>query len=117
MKKQDIAQICHAANTELCKTLGDLSQTNWDDAPNWQKESAITGVQFNLDNPDAPASASHESWLAQKESDGWTYGEVKDAAAKTHPCIVPYDDLPPEQQAKDYLFKAIVGGLSKFISK
>jgi hypothetical protein len=36
------------------------------------------------------------------------YGEVKDAVAKTHPCMVPYDDLPEFQRKKDALFLAIV---------
>lgn len=96
----------------LCVALGDLSQPGWASAPEWQRKSAITGVEFNLANPDAPASASHESWLAEKERDGWKYGEVKNAEKKEHPCFVPYDQLPKEQQAKDHLFKAIVAALA-----
>jgi hypothetical protein len=44
------------------------------------------------------------------------YGEVKDAEKKTHPCIVPYKDLPPEQQAKDHLFKAVVSALAPLLT-
>ena len=102
------ATICHEANRALCLAFGDDSQSAWHDAPEWQRKSAINGVQFILDNPDAPPSASHESWLSEKEADGWRYGEVKDPEAKTHPCFVPYDELPPEQKAKDYVFGAIV---------
>lgn len=36
------------------------------------------------------------------------YGEVKDAEKKTHPCIMSYDALPPEQRTKDHLFGAAV---------
>lgn len=107
-----IAAVCHEANRMFCKSQDDHSQPHWEDAPDWQKESATKGVQFNIANPDAPASASHDSWLEQKRADGWQYGEVKDAEAKTHPCFVPYDELPKEQQAKDHLFKAIVGALA-----
>jgi hypothetical protein len=32
---------------------------------------------------------------------------VKDPEAKTHPCLVPYDDLPEYQQLKDRVFLAI----------
>ena len=67
-----------------------------------------------LDNPDAPPSASHESWLAVKEADGWKYGEVKDPENKEHPCFVPYEQLPEEQKAKDHLFKAVVEALKPF---
>ena len=30
----------------------------------------------------------HESWCAAKVRDGWIYGDVKDAEARTHPCLV-----------------------------
>lgn len=33
---------------------------------------------------------------------------------KTHPCLVEYENLPPEQRAKDHLFKAIVDALAPF---
>lgn len=110
-----VAAICHAANKQLCFNLGDDSQQMWNGAHQWQKDSAIKGVAFCLKNPKAPASANHESWLKQKEADGWVYGEEKDADAKTHPCMVPFAKLPPEQQAKDHLFRGIVEGLRDFI--
>lgn len=109
-----VAKICHEANRAYCEQQGDESQVSWEQAPLWQQTSAEQGVQFCLDNPDAPASANHESWLKQKEAEGWQYGPVKNAETKEHPCFVPYDALPPEQQAKDHLFKAIVGGLAPF---
>ena len=115
MKIEDIARICHEANQSLCITLGDLSQPSWDEAPEWQKSSAINGVKFHLDNPDATPEDSHNSWLAQKKAEGWKYGEIKDPERKEHPCFVPYDELPAEQQAKDYLFRGIIHALSKFV--
>lgn len=117
MNVKQVSQICHEANRALCATHGDFSQKPWDAADGWQRDSAITGVNFTLDNPDAPESANHDSWMAEKVDDGWVYGEVKDPEAKTHPCIVPFDALPPEQQAKDYLFKSIVTGLAPFIER
>lgn len=106
-----IAQVAHAINLAYCLSLGDSSQVAWDDAPEWQRQSAILGVEMHLNNPDATPEQSHESWLAQKVADGWVYGEVKDAEAKTHPCCLPYADLPPEQKAKDYLFRGVVHAL------
>lgn len=103
------AKNCHEVNKAYCSTIGDDSQPSWDDAPDWQKESAIAGVKFHIDNPDADDAASHESWLAQKEADGWTHGEEKDEESKTHPCIVPFEELPEEQQRKDALFRETVG--------
>lgn len=103
-----IAKVCHAANKAYCEAIGDDSQVEWDQAEQWQKDSATMGVNFVIHNQHAPTSATHDSWLAQKVADGWVYGEVKDAEKKTHPCMVEYDKLPVEQQLKDSLFRGVV---------
>lgn len=115
MTVEQIAEICHEANREYCQALGDDSQKSWHYAPKWQKESAVLGVQFHLDNPNAGPQASHENWMAQKEADGWVFGGEKDGAAKTHPCMVPFDQLPREQQAKDVLFRNTVHALAPLV--
>lgn len=102
-----IAQICHEANRAYCASIGDMSQPPWNEAPEWQKQSAYKGVQFHLDG-DHPPSASHDSWFMEKVKDGWKYGPVKNPETKEHPCMVAFEDLPPEQQLKDKLFKAVV---------
>lgn len=102
-----IAKIAHNVNRAYCLAIGDDSQPKWEDAPDWQKDSAINGVNFHMAN-EVNAEASHESWLKQKETEGWTYGPVKDVEKKEHPCFLPYAELPKEQQVKDYLFKAVV---------
>jgi len=108
MKIEEIARICHEVNRGYCHSIGDDSQLAWEDAPKWQRESAINGVKFHINNPSASASASHESWLAEKKANGWKYGPVKDADKKEHPCYVPFYELPKEQQLKDHLFKTTV---------
>jgi hypothetical protein len=114
-RETSIAKVCHEINRAYCTALGDLSQPAWEDAPDWQRSSAVNGVLFHLANPLAGADHSHNAWLAEKERDGWKYGPVKDPAAKEHPCFVPYDQLPREQQAKDYLFRATVHQLAALI--
>lgn len=106
-----IAKVCHQANKAWCEVNGDLSQPDWMDTPEWQIHSAIAGVVFKLSNPDAGPDAIHNNWSAEKVSQGWVYGEVKDAEKKTHPCLVPFDQLPEFQQKKDKLFSAIVDAL------
>ncbi len=103
-----IARVCHEGNRAHCVNLGDESQPEWKDAPDWQKASAMNGVAFHLLNPTAGPQASHESWLTEKVADGWVYGPTKDLRRKTHPCIVPFHHLPRGQQLKDCLFRAIV---------
>lgn len=107
----DIAKACHEANRVLCEAHGDMSQVLWEEAEDWQKESAIKGVEFVIANPDAPDSAQHDSWCQDKFEAGWVYGPVKDPEAKTHPCLVPFDQLPLEQQAKDTLFRSVCTAL------
>lgn len=110
-KEEFIAKACHEANKVLCQANGDDTQKHWEDAEQWQKDSAIKGVEFRINNPNAGKDAQHNSWMADKVNDGWVFGEVKDANAKTHPCIVPFDQLPEFQQKKDALFCAIVDSL------
>lgn len=102
------ARAAHEINRAFCKSIGDSSQPSWEDAPDWQKKSAITGVEFHIENPDATPESSHASWLKEKVDNGWVYGPVKDAEKKTHHCIVPYNELSQENRSKDYLFKAVV---------
>lgn len=109
----DIASVCHEVNAALCRSFGDDSQKPWGEAEEWQRQSAIKGVCFRLENTDAPKSAQHDAWMADKLADGWVYGQVKDSAAKTHPCLVPFADLPVEQKAKDYVFCAVVDSLEQ----
>jgi hypothetical protein len=106
-----IAKVCHQANKAWCESDGDYSQKDWLTAEQWQIESAISGVKFRMENPNAPASAMHDNWSKEKIADGWVYGEVKDVEKKTHPCLVPFEELPLFQQKKDKLFSAIVDAL------
>ena len=115
MRSIDIAKVAHEINRTYCKSIGDCSQVPWANAPAWQRESVLDGVTFLLSHPDAPASASHDCWMLHKIEAGWVYGEVKDSEAKTHPCLVPFDELPPEQQAKDYLFHTVVFSLAAHV--
>lgn len=111
MTPEQIARVAHEVNRAYCQALGDNSQPAWEDAPEWQRKSAINGTLFHLDNPNAGPEHSHVSWLAEKTRDGWKYGPVKNAEKKEHPCFVPYDQLPVEQKAKDYLFRGVVHAL------
>ncbi len=108
VEAEQVARIAHEVNRAWCEFNGDHSQPAWADAPEWQRSSAILGVEFHRANPGAGDSASHDSWMAQKIADGWVYGHAKNPEAKRHPCIVPFDELPSDQQFKDRLFRTVV---------
>lgn len=100
-----VAKSCHNANKKFCQSIGDDSQPDWDEAEQWQKDSAIAGVKSIVDNPSITPEESHNNWKKMKLDDGWKYGPVKDTKKKEHPCIVDsYDDLPEDQRKKDEIF-------------
>ena len=105
---KEIAKLCHEANRGLCQAMGDDSQKPWEEASQEQRDSCVEGVRHHIENPDLTPRESHELWRQRKIALGWIYGETKDEIECTHPCLVPYEDLPIEQQAKDYVFAAIV---------
>jgi hypothetical protein len=96
------ARAAHEVNRAYCIAIGDNSQVSWDNAPEWQKKSALEGVAVALSG--STPEQQHQSWLDSKSKDGWKYGTVKDPALKTHPCFVPYDQLPEAQKKKDGLY-------------
>lgn len=107
-----IAKVAHEVNRAYCTSMSDFSQLPWEQAPEWQKISAINGVKHHVANPDTTPEQSHEVWLAEKKATGWKYGPVKDAEKKEHPCFLPYAELRPVDKAKDYLFRAVVKQLA-----
>lgn len=108
MNIEQITKTCHEVNRAFCESIGDLSQPKWGEAPQWQKESTINEVKFHLDNPNSKPCDSHNNWMKDKINDGWVFGMVKNPETKEHPCIIPYESLPKDQQVKDYLFISVV---------
>ena len=43
----------------------------------------------------------HEVWAETRINQGWTYGEQRDDDLKTHPCLVPYEQLPESEKEYD----------------
>ena len=103
-----VARTCHEVNRAYCEGHGDFTQVPWDEAPRWVHESAMQGVKYFVENPGSDGSQMHENWAEQKRNDGWVYGPEKDPLKKTHPCLVPYEELPFQQKVKDYLFLSVV---------
>ena len=107
-----IAHVCHEANRALQIVNCDLSPS-----PPWAQESeevhrfAVAAVEFAMRG--GTPEEQFRNWRDAKAADGWTYGPVKDPAAKTHPCMVAdYADLPETQRVKDAVFAAIVREMS-----
>jgi len=107
-----IARVAHEANRAYCATIGDTTHAPWEHAPEWQKRSALGGVKLHLDSlaqgQTVPPQDAHAAWMMDRKAQGWLFGPVKDPEKKTHPLLRPYNQLPVEEQLKDYLFGAVV---------
>lgn len=112
---ESIAAMCYRVNKAVCEAAGDHSQPTWENAPDWQKESMIDGVLSALTTMDPTPQQNHKNWVDYKLADGWVRGDVKDPVKKTHPCLVPFVDLPIEQKIKDYVFLAVVEGMAALV--
>ena len=104
---EQVAKVAHEVNRAYCQSLDDHSQPAWEEAPEWQRSSARMGADLHTMGNFGPEE-SHTLWMKQKLEEGWKYGPVKDPEKKEHPCIVPFSELPREQQAKDHIFRGVV---------
>ena len=43
----------------------------------------------------------HDVWAETRIQQGWTYGEQRNDELKTHPCLVPYEELPDSEKGYD----------------
>ncbi len=102
-----IAKVAHEVNREYSRAIGDPIKPSWEDAPEDQRVSCIKGITYHQANPTSSPGDSHHEWLTEKMGTGWRYGEKYDPVMQTHPAMVPYINLPKDQQAKDFIFLAI----------
>jgi hypothetical protein len=103
------AELALEANRLYCKMIGDNSQPNWREATDEQRDSMRQAVELALDG--ATPQQQHEQWADYKYRHGWVYGKAKNPTTREHPCLVPYDQLPPEHKAKDELCQTVVHAL------
>jgi len=47
------------------------------------------------------ARNAHEIWAQQRLRDGWTYGAHRDDVRRTHPSLVPYENLSESEKEYD----------------
>jgi hypothetical protein len=92
----------------------DIKDSNRDQAHSFGEYLNIAGYDFDSGDTPFPsikeitkdeivkiAQLSHEIWMKSKTDAGWRYGNIKDAAQKTHPLLVEWDKLPDKEKQKD----------------
>ena len=91
MTKLELSKVMHHIMEVINEELGkSTSEFDYDDC----------SYIFDFDLSTTPEEI-HEKWMDKKLEDGWIYGEIKDEVEKTHPCIVPYEELPMSEKIKD----------------
>ena len=43
----------------------------------------------------------HDRWMSERIANGWCFGKVYSIDQKTHPCIIPYEDLSESEKDLD----------------
>lgn len=108
-----IARVVHEAIRAYQTALGEDAAASWEDAELWLKHLTLSGVEFRANNPAAPIAALHDRWALELRQNGWNYGAVKDTHLKTHPSLVPFEQLSQSERRKDVLFGSIVDALTR----
>ena len=63
---------------------------------------------------EAMAKNVHEVWAKNRIDEGWVLGSARNDELKTHPCLIPYEELPEIE--KDYDRDTAMGTLKLIIS-
>jgi hypothetical protein len=107
-----VAQVVHEAVRSWQRANNQPAAPAWSRAPKWMKESTLAAVTYRLAHPGAPNSAQHELWVEEKLASGWKRGKIKDGVKKTHPLMIPYDQLPLVERRKDALVSNVIDALT-----
>lgn len=80
----------------------------------WSKRDSAFRAQFRdviamMCGPERKGDPEelHNDWWEAYKKLGWVYGPVRDPLNKTHPDMVPYDELGRQERDKDAVFVAL----------
>ncbi len=80
----------------------------WDEICEKEQKHIIGRIAHFMTYPEAEASAPHEAWRMRILLSGWSLGPKLSAERKTRPDLCYFSQLPPEQQACDFIIKGLV---------
>lgn len=111
-EKELVARVMHEAVRAFQSANNQSPSPHWNKAPKWMKKASIEAVEFRISNPNASAADQHDQWSEEKKHAGWKFGSSKDAEEKTHPLLIPYEELPFIERQKDALVASIITALT-----
>ena len=80
-----------------------------------RKGFEVSTLHLSEEEIETMAKVEHIRWCWDKILNGWGYGENKDNGKKTHPSIIPYDDLDESEKEKDRELVRLIPALLKDI--
>jgi len=110
MNIEEVASIIYeAARLEAIWSKRSIVPEKWEDRDGKFKRQMIEVINnyLSMDQLPTPEEA-HDSWMKSYLAMGWKYGKKRDVTKKTHPDLVPFKDLPKDEQDKDAIFLALV---------
>ena len=101
---EDLARICHEAHLALRIGLNSSADDMHFDALPQERKDLVTN-QVRMFREGKSLAEVHQAWVEWMLERSWrlplcTEPSLRDTVRKIHPNLVPYDDLPVEEQAK-----------------
>jgi hypothetical protein len=93
----------HEGHRTYRELMGDLSHKPWSELGEEEKAPVRLAV-IGIVEGDDDAERSHNRWVQSLTSQGWKQGPKKDWETKTHPNLVPWDELSIETQELNQMF-------------
>ena len=109
---KDIASMIHSVTCRIPRPDGS-PVAEWNNISEVSKEMAYRAVRDIYASEPRSAEELHELWMNLKLEEGWVCGDFS-VALKTHPCIVHFNDLPPSEICKDYIWSALTEAFRQF---
>ena len=107
--------IYEAARLEAIASNRSIIPEIWEERDEKFRNQMTEYVESLRGKPLPTPEEAHDSWWKKYEEMGWVYGEKRDTAAKTHPDMVAFSDLPKDERDKDEIFLSLVAFAFRFI--
>jgi hypothetical protein len=78
------------------------------EAEEWEQAAASSSFVYVRDHPDLSPPEIHAEWLGTMRDQGWEHVEEMDAEKRTHPHMVPWDELPPWARRMLYITVTVI---------
>jgi len=116
MMKEEIARLIYeATRIEAGWSNRPVVPEAWEQRDEKFRKQFIEIVSQYLSMQELPSpEEAHISWMDAYLLMGWQYGETRNPIKKTHPDILPFDQLPKDERDKDAIFLSFLW-LVKFL--